>query len=54
MGEYNQQQFGMSQNEEEEVVEFKSAGPEIPQDTEFKPDQQLEDQIEENLDDQSR
>jgi hypothetical protein len=54
MGEYNQQQYGMSQNQEEEVVEFKSTSPQIPQDTEFTPDHQLEEKIEENLEDQSR
>ena len=59
MGEYNQQQYGMnaqsqSQDQNEEVVEFKSQSPEIPQDVEFTPDQQLEDKIEDNLENQNR
>lgn len=50
MGEYNQQQYGnMNQDQAEDVVEFKSQSPDIPQDVEFKPDHQLEEQIEENL-----
>ena len=48
MGEYNQQQYGMNQDQSEDVVEFKSQSPDIPQDVEFKPDHQLEEQIEEN------
>lgn len=55
MGEYNQQQYGMqSQEQAEEVVEFKSASPEIPQDVEFTADQQLEEKIEDNLENENR
>jgi hypothetical protein len=40
--------------QQEEVVEFKSQSPEIPQDVEFEAAPQLEEKIEENLENQER
>lgn len=40
--------------DQQEVVEFKSTSPEIPQNVEFTPAPQLEEKIEDNLENQNR
>lgn len=57
--QYNQQQQpskGVNQqaDQAEEVVEFTSQSPEIPQDVEFTAAPQLEEKIEDNLENENR